>query len=117
MDEFVIGFMSEEPDGLTPIDIVMDVTGLTYDEIKSCCKVITIPESEPSQPEKNEKQSQWCKLGVGNCAATKRGQPREKALRPKVIEGGGIVANVSSVYGVKWANTNYLQNTEQQKEN
>ncbi|WKZ60788.1 MAG: hypothetical protein QY309_04740 [Cyclobacteriaceae bacterium] len=55
MDEFVIGFMSEEPDGLTPIDIVMDVTGLTYDEIKSCCKVITIPESEPSQPEKNEK--------------------------------------------------------------
>jgi hypothetical protein len=47
MDEFVVGFISDEPDGLTPIDIVMDVTGLSYSEVKSCCKTITIPEPEP----------------------------------------------------------------------
>jgi len=40
MDEFVIGFFSDNPDGLTPVDIVMDVTGLTYDEVKSCCQII-----------------------------------------------------------------------------
>lgn len=45
-DEFVVGFISDEPDGLTPIDIVMDVTGLTYDEVKSCCQVVEIPEPE-----------------------------------------------------------------------
>lgn len=28
MDEFVVGFMQGDQDGLTPIDIVMDVTGL-----------------------------------------------------------------------------------------
>ena len=48
-DEFVVGFMSDDPNGLTPIDIVMDVTGLTYEEVKSCCDVITI--SEPEIPE------------------------------------------------------------------
>jgi len=42
MDEFVIGFISDEPDGLTPIDIVMDITGLTYDEVKSCCDTVEI---------------------------------------------------------------------------
>lgn len=42
MEEFVIGFMSDDPDGLTPIDIVMDVTGLTYDEVKSCSEVVKI---------------------------------------------------------------------------
>lgn len=46
MDEFVIGFMKDDPDGLTPIDIVMDVTGLTYNEVKSCCGVVSIPEPE-----------------------------------------------------------------------
>jgi hypothetical protein len=51
MDEFVIGFISGEPDGLTPIDIVMDVTGLTYDEVKSSCEVVTIPEPEPEIPD------------------------------------------------------------------
>lgn len=50
IDEFVVGFMSDDPEGLTPIDIVMDVTGLTYDEVKSCCEVITIPEIEPDIP-------------------------------------------------------------------
>lgn len=44
MDEFVVGFMKDDPDGLTPIDIVMDVTGLTYDEVMSCCEVVYIPE-------------------------------------------------------------------------
>lgn len=42
MDEFVIGFLSDEPEGLTPIDIVMDVTGLTYQEVKSCYETIDI---------------------------------------------------------------------------
>jgi hypothetical protein len=51
-DEFVIGFIEGEPEGLTPIDIVMDVTGLTYDEVKSCCEVVTIP--EPEIPEYDE---------------------------------------------------------------
>jgi hypothetical protein len=49
-EEFVLGFISDEPDGLTPIDIVMDITGLTYDEVKSCCTVVTIREPEPEQP-------------------------------------------------------------------
>lgn len=48
MDEFVIGFMSDDPDGITPIDIVMDVTGLSYDEIKSCSKTIKLSELEPN---------------------------------------------------------------------
>jgi hypothetical protein len=47
MDEFVVGFMEGDPDGLTPIDIVMDVTGLTRDEVKSCCEVVSIPDDEP----------------------------------------------------------------------
>lgn len=42
MDEFVVGFCEDDPEGLTPIDIVMDVTGLTYAEVKSCCEVIDI---------------------------------------------------------------------------
>lgn len=46
MDEFVVGFMQGEPEGLTPIDIVRDVTGLTYNEVKSSCEVITLPEPE-----------------------------------------------------------------------
>jgi hypothetical protein len=50
-DEFVIGFLSGEPDGLTPIDIVMDVTGLTIDEVRSCCQVVIIPEPEIPEPE------------------------------------------------------------------
>lgn len=50
-DEYVVGFMKDEPDGLTPIDIVMDVTGLTYNEVKSCCEVIDIPDPEPIIPE------------------------------------------------------------------
>lgn len=41
-EEFVVGFVSDEPDGLTPIDIVMDVTGLSYEEVKSCCEVVKI---------------------------------------------------------------------------
>jgi hypothetical protein len=42
MDEFVVGFLSDDPDGLTPIDIVSDVTGLTIEEIRSCCDVVVI---------------------------------------------------------------------------
>lgn len=52
MDEYVVGFVSDDPDGLTPIDVVMDVTGLTYDEVKSCCRVVTIP--EPEIPESDQ---------------------------------------------------------------
>jgi len=48
-DEYVVGFVSCDPDGLTPIDIVMDVTGLTYDEVKSCCEVVNIPDTIPDE--------------------------------------------------------------------
>lgn len=47
MDEFVIGFLSDDPDGLTPIEVVMDITGLSYEEVKSCCEVIKFPDEEP----------------------------------------------------------------------
>lgn len=50
MEEFVVGFMKDDPDGLTPIDIVMDVTGLTYEEVKHCCETVTIEINEP-EPE------------------------------------------------------------------
>jgi spore coat protein CotH len=40
MEEFVLDFMEEG--SITPIDIVMDVTGLTYDEVKSCCEILVI---------------------------------------------------------------------------
>ena len=46
MEEFVVGFMKDEPDGLTPVEMVMDVTGLTYEEVKSCCEVIALPDPE-----------------------------------------------------------------------
>lgn len=45
-DEFVVGFCSDDTEGLTPIDIVVDVTGLTIDEVRSCCTVVKIPEQE-----------------------------------------------------------------------
>lgn len=45
MEEFVIGFCSDDPEGLTPIDIVMDCTGLTYEEVKSCCEIATVNET------------------------------------------------------------------------
>lgn len=48
-DEFVVGFMSDDPDGLTPIDIVSDVTGLTYDEVRSCCEIVTMHHTEPNE--------------------------------------------------------------------
>jgi hypothetical protein len=48
MEEFVIGFMYDDPDGLTPIDIVIDVTGLTYEEVKSCCEIVTVEERSPT---------------------------------------------------------------------
>ena len=47
MDEFVIGFIGDEPDGLTPIDVVMDLTGLSYEEIKSCCETVSLDDPEP----------------------------------------------------------------------
>jgi hypothetical protein len=50
MEKFVVGFMANDPDGLTPVDIVMDVTGLTYDEVKSSCEIITLPEPEIPEP-------------------------------------------------------------------
>lgn len=43
MDEFVKGFCSDDPEGLTPIDVVIDVTGLSYEEVKSCFEVIDVP--------------------------------------------------------------------------
>ena len=38
MEEFVLDFVEEG--SITPIDVVMDITGLTYDEVKSCSSII-----------------------------------------------------------------------------
>lgn len=40
-EEFVEGFTSDVD--LTPIDIVAEITGLTYDEIRSCSKIVRVP--------------------------------------------------------------------------
>jgi len=40
-EEFVEDFTSDGE--LTPIDIVAEITGLTYDEIRSCSKIICVP--------------------------------------------------------------------------
>lgn len=45
MDEFVRGF-GDDPGGLTPIDIVMDVCNLTYEEVVTSFDVVTLPEPE-----------------------------------------------------------------------
>ena len=41
MKEFVVGFSGHDEE-LTPIDIVADITGLTYEEIRSCSEIIDI---------------------------------------------------------------------------
>jgi hypothetical protein len=40
-EEFVENFTSDGE--LTPIDIVAEITGLTYDEIRSCSKIVRVP--------------------------------------------------------------------------
>lgn len=40
-EEFVEDFTYDGE--LTPIDIVSEITGLTYDEIKSCSKIVRVP--------------------------------------------------------------------------
>ena len=40
-EEFVEDFTSDGE--LTPIDIVAEITGLTYDEIRSCSKIVCMP--------------------------------------------------------------------------
>lgn len=42
MEEFVIGFFNDDPEGLTPIDIVQDITGLSVAEIRSCSNTIKL---------------------------------------------------------------------------
>ena len=42
-EEFVENFTSDGE--LTPIDIVAEITGLTYDEIRSCSKIVKIHKS------------------------------------------------------------------------
>ena len=39
-EEFVENFTSDGE--LTPIDIVSEITGLTYDEIRSCSKIVRV---------------------------------------------------------------------------
>ena len=41
-EEFVQDFTSDGE--LTPIDIVSEITGLTYDEIRSCSKIVRVPQ-------------------------------------------------------------------------
>lgn len=40
-EEFVEDFTSDGE--LTPIDVVAEITGLTYDEIRSCSKTFRVP--------------------------------------------------------------------------
>ena len=40
MEEFVLDFVEEG--SMTEIDVVMEVTGLTYEEVKSCSKILVI---------------------------------------------------------------------------
>lgn len=40
-EEFIDGFTSDGE--LTPIDIVSEITGLTYDEIRSSSKIVRVP--------------------------------------------------------------------------
>ena len=40
-EEFIEDFTSDGE--LTPIDIVSEITGLTYDEIRSCSKIVRVP--------------------------------------------------------------------------
>jgi len=40
MEEFVLDFVEEG--SITPIDIVMEVTGLTYEEVKSCSEILVV---------------------------------------------------------------------------
>jgi len=41
-EEFVENFTSDGE--LTPIDIVAEITGLTCDEIRSCSKIVCVPQ-------------------------------------------------------------------------
>ena len=41
-EEFVEDFTSDGE--LTPIDIVAEITGLTYAEIRSCSKIVRVPQ-------------------------------------------------------------------------
>ena len=40
LEEFVLDFV--EVGSITPIDIVMEITGLTYEEVKSCSEILVI---------------------------------------------------------------------------
>ena len=40
MEEFVLDFIEEG--SITPIDIVMEITGLTYEEVKSCSEILVV---------------------------------------------------------------------------
>ena len=40
-EEFVENFTSDGE--LTPIDVVAEITGLTYNEIRSCSKIVCVP--------------------------------------------------------------------------
>ena len=40
-EEFVEDFTTDGE--LTPIDVVSEITGLTYDEIRSCSKIVRVP--------------------------------------------------------------------------
>lgn len=40
--KFVVGFFQDNPEGLTDIQDVAEVTGLSISEIESCMNVVTI---------------------------------------------------------------------------
>lgn len=42
MEEFVVNFSGKDENELTPIDIVAEITDLTYDQIRSCSEIVEI---------------------------------------------------------------------------
>jgi hypothetical protein len=49
---FVVGFSPSDPEGLTPIDIVSEITGLSHAEIKDVYE--TVEREETPEPDEEE---------------------------------------------------------------
>jgi S-adenosylmethionine/arginine decarboxylase-like enzyme len=45
-ETFVVGFLATEPEGITPIDVVSEITGLSNEEIKQKYEIVEVPERE-----------------------------------------------------------------------
>lgn len=50
-EEFVVGFFKHDREGLTEIDNVSEITGMSFDEIRQVYEtvIITIPDNLPEE--------------------------------------------------------------------